>query len=52
LGIGRSYLPVSSPVASYEKLAAREQGRPPAGELRIDRLWAVEAVQKMVANAN
>lgn len=44
--------PVSSPLASYEKLAAREQGRPPAGELRIDRLWAVEAVQKMVANAN
>jgi hypothetical protein len=49
---GQAAEPVSSPLASYEKLAAREQGRPPAGELRIDRLWAVEAVQKMVANAN
>lgn len=44
--------PVSSPLASYEKLAAREHGRPPAGELRVDRLWAVEAVKQMVANAN
>lgn len=49
---GLSAEPVSSPLASYEKLAAREHGRPPAGELRIDRLWAVQAVQKMVADAN
>jgi hypothetical protein len=49
---GRSAEPVSSPLASYEKLAAREQGRPRASELRVDRLWAVQAVQKMVANAN
>jgi hypothetical protein len=41
-----------SPIASYEKLAMREQGRPAATELRIDRAWAVEAVKKMVADAN
>lgn len=49
---GRTPESVSSPLASYEKLAAREHGRPPASELRIDRMWAVEAVQKMVADAN
>jgi hypothetical protein len=49
---GRTAEPVSSPLASYEKLAARTQSRPAAGERRIDRAWAVEAVQRMVADAN
>jgi hypothetical protein len=49
---GRTPEPVSSPLASYEKLVTRTQSRPPATELRIDRAWAVEAVKKMVAEAN
>jgi hypothetical protein len=49
---GRAPQPVSSPLASYEKLAAREQAAPKRGELRVDRAWAVAAVQQMVANAN
>jgi hypothetical protein len=49
---GRTPESVSSPLAAYEKLAARTQGKPPTTELRIDRAWAVEAVKKMVAEAN
>jgi hypothetical protein len=49
---GRTPEPVSSPLASYEKLVTRTQSRPPATELRIDRAWGVEAVKKMVAEAN
>lgn len=49
---GRTPKPVSSPLAAYEKVAARTQGKPTAAELRIDRLWAVEAVQQMVTQAN
>jgi hypothetical protein len=49
---GRTPEPVSSPLASYEKLVTRTQSRPPATELRIDRAWALEAVKKMVAEAN
>ena len=49
---GRTAEPVSSPLASYEKLAERTQGRPGLAELRIDRAWAIEAVKVMVAGAN
>lgn len=49
---GRTPERVSSPLAAYEKLAARTQGQPRDMELRIDRAWAVAAVQQMVANAN
>jgi hypothetical protein len=49
---GRTPEPLASPLASYEKLVTRTQSKPPATELRIDRAWAVEAVKKMVAEAN
>jgi hypothetical protein len=49
---GRAPQRVSSPLASYEKLAAREQGQPKPTELRVDRAWAVDAVQTMIAAAN
>ncbi|HEY5923459.1 MAG TPA: CpXC domain-containing protein [Kofleriaceae bacterium] len=49
---GRTPEPVSSPIAAYEKLASRTQGQPAATELRIDRAWAVEALKRMVADAN
>ena len=49
---GRTPEGVSSPIAAYEKLASRTQGQPPATELRIDRAWALEAVKRMVADAN
>jgi CpXC protein len=49
---GRAPQRVSSPFASYEKLAAREVGRPKPTELRIDRAWAIDAVQAMIAGAN
>jgi hypothetical protein len=49
---GRAPERVSSPLASYEKLVAREQGAPKPGDLRIDRAWAVEAVHTMIKDAN
>lgn len=49
---GRAPQRVSSPIASYEKLAAREQGRPKPTELRVDRQWAIDAVQAMISGAN
>lgn len=49
---GRTPESVSSPIAAYEKLATRTQGKPLPTELRIDRAWAVAAVQKMVADSN
>jgi hypothetical protein len=49
---GRAPQRLSSPFASYEKLAARTQGRPKPLDLRIDRAWAVEAVQRMITDAN
>lgn len=49
---GRAPQRVSSAVASYEKLAAREHGAPKPRELRIDRAWAVDAVQGLVAAQN
>jgi hypothetical protein len=49
---GRAPARVSSPFASYEKLVLREQGQPKHGELRVDRAWAVSAVQTMIVGAN
>ena len=49
---GRAPERVSSPFASYEKLAARTHGAPKPTELRVDRAWAVDAIQAMVADAN
>lgn len=49
---GRAPESVSSPLAAYEKVAAREASKPAATELRIDRAWAIEAVKRMVAAAN
>ena len=49
---GRTPEPVSSPLSAYEKVGARTQGKPAATELRIDRRWAVEAVKRMVNEAN
>ncbi len=42
--------PVASPLSTYAKLS--ERAGPANGELRIDRAWAVEAVRRMVADAN
>ncbi len=41
---------VASPLSTYVKL--RERAGPANDELRIDRAWAVEAVRRMVADAN
>ena len=44
---------VSSPLAAYERIAARERSRPSHGrELRIDRAWAIDAVKAMIADSN
>ena len=39
---------MQSPFAAYERLAARTQARPRSTELRIDRVWAIAAVQQMM----
>jgi hypothetical protein len=49
---GRTPERVSSPIAAYEKLAARTHGKPTISELRIDSAWALDAVKKMLADAN
>lgn len=49
---GRAPARVSSPFDAYEKLAVREHDRPKRGDLRIDRAWAVSAVQSMIGAAN
>ncbi len=49
---GRTPERVSSPLQAYEKLASRTQGKPPDSEFRVDRAWAIEAVKKMVTDAN
>lgn len=43
---------MQSPLAAYERLASRTQARPKASELRIDRVWAIAAVQKMMRDGN
>jgi hypothetical protein len=41
-----------SPRAAYERLATRASSRPASHELRIDRAWALAAVQRMIADGN
>ena len=41
---------VASPLSTYAKLS--ERAGPPDRELRIDRAWAVEAVRRMLVDAN
>lgn len=41
-----------SPRAAYEKLAVRALSRPATHEMRIDRAWALTAVQRMIADGN
>jgi len=41
---------VASPLSTYAKLS--ERAGPASSELRIDRAWAVEAVRRMVSDAN
>jgi len=43
---------MQSPFAAYERLAARTQARPRSTELRIDRVWAIAAVQQMMRGGN
>lgn len=42
----------ASPMTAYQRLAARTQARPKPTERRIDRLWAVTAVQQMMKGGN
>jgi len=49
-GAGRSTSQVASPRVAYERIVA--SSTPPRGELRIDRAWAVAAVQAMIAAGN
>lgn len=49
---GRDPTAMASPLAAYDKLAARSHGAPAADELRIDRAWGIEAVRVMIARAN
>lgn len=44
--------PAASAKAAYDRLAARAASRPAPSELRIDRAWAVDAVQRMIADGN
>lgn len=42
----------ASTLAAYDRLATREASRPAGRELRIDRAWALAAVEEMIASAN
>lgn len=50
-GEGRAPHVVASPLAAYHRVTA-STSPPPASELRIDRAWAVAAVQAMIAAGN
>jgi hypothetical protein len=39
-------------MAAYERLAARTQARPKPIERRIDRVWALAAVQDLMKGGN
>ncbi|MFN0249971.1 MAG: CpXC domain-containing protein [Kofleriaceae bacterium] len=41
-----------SPRSAYERLATREASRPSVRDLRIDRAWALAAVQRMISDGN
>ena len=42
----------ASPLAAYDRLRARAGVRPSRSEVRIDRAWAIAAVQTMIANVD
>ena len=44
--------PAVSAKAAYDRLVAREASRPAPDEMRIDRAWAVDAVQQLIADGN
>ncbi len=44
--------PAASARAAYDKLASSAAARPARGELRIDRAWAVIALQALIAGGN
>jgi hypothetical protein len=43
---------IASPFEGYAKLAASNPPRPGAGDLRIDRAWAVQAARTMIESAS
>ena len=43
---------MASPMAAYERLAVRTHARPRPSELRVDRMWAVGAVQQLMRGGN
>jgi hypothetical protein len=43
---------LASPRDGYDRIAARNASRPGPGDYQIDRAWAVDAVQAMIAAAN
>jgi hypothetical protein len=43
---------LASPLAAYERIASRAASTPAAGELQIDRAWAVAAAEAMIAAQN
>jgi hypothetical protein len=49
---GRQPSAMASPLESYRRIAAREASRPATTEYRIDRAWAVQAVQAMIRAGN
>jgi hypothetical protein len=42
----------ASALGAYEKLATRDASRPRRDELRIDRAWAIAAVEAMITSGN
>lgn len=50
--LGEGARAMQSPLTAYEKLASRTQARPKPNELRVDRVWAIAAVQKMMRDGN
>ena len=49
---GRQPAATASPLDAYRRIVAREASRPAATEYRIDRAWAVQAVQAMIGAGN
>lgn len=43
---------MASPRDAYERLSTRDASRPGPDDFQIDRAWAVDAVQAMIATAN
>lgn len=49
---GRLPKAMASPRDAYERIAARHASRPKPTEVQVDRAWAVDAVQRMIADIN